>query len=209
MSLLRHRTQIFRLLQINTEAIADQTIIKKTKNLGLYSLLNYLCMMKKATKHILQSFTLFSTLLFFVLYSNGLSFSLHYCDACKQTKVFFINHPNCCAESQQIHKSEQECNCHSECSDHGDNHHGESICSAKHHCKTTHKFIRIYAPYVSGSTPSSQAICVDTFKPILPIETSDMKLHYSFIHAPSSPPMVIQAGGALFLSYISQHLFYS
>ena len=174
------------------------------------SLFSYLCTMKKATIHLLQSFILFGTLLFFVLFSSGLSFSLHYCDYCHQTKLFIFQHPNCCSESAHIHQSEKDCNenCCTECH-HETASHNHQCGVAKHHCKTTHKFFRINAPYFGFSQPENQPICLDLFSMIAPAETSDNHITSYLPLSTNSPPTLTQAGDHEFLNFISQHLFYS
>jgi hypothetical protein len=165
--------------------------------------------MKNWKKHLIYNTTVLVVLLFFFVFSSGLSFSLHYCDSCGQTKAFFIEHPNCCSESAQIHDSEKKCSNNCGCCENEQSQNANSCCSAKHHCKTTHKFIRINSPYVVTSHSGSQPLCLDIFTLLSPTEAPDIKISFHFPQSANPPPTITQAGGDRFLNYISQHLFYS
>jgi hypothetical protein len=165
--------------------------------------------MKTRGKHLINGLTVITVTFLFFIFSNGLSFSLHYCDACKKTKIFFIEHPNCCAESEHIHKSENECNANCGCCEHGKSHSENACGSSTHHCKTTHKFIRINAPYMGSIHPVSQPLCFCVFSLVAPSENCNEPNNAFIAPSSNSPPIITQAGDSQFLNYISQHLFYS
>jgi len=170
----------------------------------------YLCIMNSGIKHFFQSFTLLSTLLFFVLFSNGLSFSLHYCDSCHQTKLFVFEHPNCCAESAHIHESEKECtDSHCDCCK-PNKHHQHEKCNTNHHCcNTTHKYIRISNPFISCFHSSMIPNCTKLDILIEAFHETELKIAPHESSITDSPPIITKAGDSSFLNFVSQHILYA
>ncbi len=188
--------------------------------------------MNKATKRFLQSSILAGTLLLFLAFSSGLSFSLHFCDSCKQTKLFFFQHPNCCAESAHIHESEKKCNVGCSCSKEtvpnkntiANIHHNEneSCCSPKeispikepcgcatHTCKTTHRYIRIASPFVSASQQLIATTCITIFTPIELLNSCEVSIPIIYIATSDPPPLLTKAGDSSFLHFVSQNILYA
>lgn len=187
--------------------------------------------MNKATKHFLQSSILAGTLLLFLAFSSGLSFSLHFCDSCKQTKLFFFQHPNCCAESAHVHETEKQCNeTHACCKSHSvnevaENRHNEesaSCCSpkereqkkepcgcAEHACKTSHRYIRIASPFLSANQQLIAPTCVVlfTFEELFSFDIESIPFIVDPISNP--PPLLTKAGDSQFLHFVSQNILYA
>lgn len=194
--------------------------------------MDYLCIMNKATKHFLRSSILACTLLLFLAFSSGLSFSLHFCDSCKHTNLFFFEHPNCCTESAHIHDSEKQCNDHSCCSSEthpteneiSNIHHdkSESCCSTKkatpkkepcgcaeHACKTSHKYIRIASPFLAANQQLITPACFSLFTPMEILSNYDVSIPVIVIPTSNPPPLLTKAGDSSFLHFVSQNILYA
>lgn len=187
--------------------------------------------MKRSAKKYLYSFTIICSLLLFLAYSNGLSFSLHSCESCHQTKLFFYQHPNCCAESAHIHESEKKCaeSCGCTCDDPSDkedisfdanneikvseNHlsgHNHKNCNCtKHSCKTTHKYFRIAAPFVISNQTQLAPTLITLSNQIEILKCFDITPPLYQIPAISPPPLLTKAGERDFLHFISQQILYA
>ena len=187
--------------------------------------------MKSSMKQHIYSFTLVGTLLLFFAFSNGLSFSLHYCDSCHQTKLYFYQHPNCCEESAHIHDSEKKCAESCGCSHEADSHengiatndikglidqeahkshhaHGSCSCS-DHKCKTTHKYFRIASPFLLSNQVLTAPTLITLYQEIEILKSFDITIPIHTIRASNPPPLLTKAGERDFLHFISQQILYA
>lgn len=187
--------------------------------------------MKKSIKHFLFSYFIVGTLLLFFAFSNGLSFSLHYCDYCQQTKLFLYQHPNCCEESSHIHESEKQCNESCGCSHDKDSHADSFALSAfnhsdeektlhntseshgcsctNHKCKTTHKYLRITSPYLHTIKTVILPTAIATFTEIEIAEEVEIVNFPNLRYNNNSPPLITNAGNRDFIHFISQQVLYA
>jgi len=160
---------------------------------------------KKQSKNIIKKFVVITTLLIFILFSGGLSFSIHLCDACGTQKPYYFTHPDCCQESEHLHKAEKDCVEHCCCDT---KHHNDANCGTKHHCKTFHKYFKINSSFVKkDNLVKVQNDLLFSFSFLLNNYPLQIKKSEIQLYSDSSPPN-IKAGGESFLHFIVQNITY-
>ena len=156
-------------------------------------------------------------LVVFVAYSGGIGFSVHNCEHCKQKKVYFFQHPDCCEAARAEHHHQAD-NCENTCHHDADCCHHQTEKTVKNvnmpHCQpccvTKFQFYKIQGNYfapkyeklvkVADFTLFTEILSVCFERPVLEkINLSENK--------PNPPPLL--PGGERFIVFTHQLLFYA
>lgn len=166
--------------------------------------------------NIIRKIFTFYTLAIFIVYSVGVSFSIHHCEHCNKEELFLLKHPDCCSASTIEHhgfcKTESKENTTESCCNkhHVDgNHpfHCESSC-----CKSDIKYYKINQLYVHSNM---QLIDYITCYPV------DIWFDHVILNAKYTDPidqkkdlplekiLPLKQGGKLFLIFSHQQILYA
>lgn len=164
---------------------------------------------------LLKIFTIYATTIF-IVYSVGVSFSVHHCEHCGKEELYISKHPDCCSASTIEHhslcKTELEENTTGNCCN---NHHTEKKhplhCNSSC-CKSDTKYYKINLLYIHPNTQlTDDIICypIDLWFDYIIFNTN-----YTFkIDSKKDPPfektLPLKQGGELFLIFAHQQILYA
>ncbi len=139
-----------------------------------------------------------SLILIFLIFSNGLFFSIHSCIECGKKEIYIFQHPKCCNNIEHHHsKSETEHNCCENDRSHKDN----------HSCNTNNKYLKIFSFFNKNSIfkliKIEKIFIKFLFKFLLLNNQERFIKLYNYYH---SPPDIIYLKD--FISFSNQRIYY-
>ena len=171
---------------------------------------------KKTPMDIFRKIVTLFALTIFIVYSIGISFSIHHCEHCGKNEVYILQHPDCCPSSSIEHHNacpiESQENLLANCCK--NSHSNENIishCNANC-CKSELKYYKINLLYVYPNNQSDQAF------DFLPVDNwiNDILFTINFtspINSEKDPPFKetppLKQGGDLFLIFSHQQILYA